>query len=57
MPYIIEVPHGYVKTGKTDTKDIKDAKVFATMKQARTFVAINCAGSPFKYVEVPDVKR
>lgn len=54
MPYVIEVPFGYIKTGRFDTPVLKDAKHFPTIKRAKTFAQQNCAGSQHKFIEVTE---
>jgi len=52
MPWVIKLLNGYVKNGKKDTEDLKEAKKFATEKQAKTFAQTNVSGTHYKVVEV-----
>lgn len=54
MPYVIEVPFGYVETGRLDTPTLEDAKHFPTMKRAKAFAQQNCSGSQYKFIEVTE---
>lgn len=55
MPYVIKVENGYVKSGKEDTQNIKQAKQFDSEKQAKTFAQTNVAGIPYKIIELHEV--
>jgi hypothetical protein len=56
MSYVIKVESGYVKSGKEDTPNIKEAKQFDTKKQANTFAFTNCSGSYYRIVDMIDEK-
>lgn len=55
MPYVIKIDSRYVKSGKEDTQNIKQAKQFDSEKQAKTFAQTNVAGIPYKIIELHEV--